>query len=114
MDVKWIIEMVDECFRGRDGLVREVKLKYKKYKESDFRDTTRSVRKVVKLWAVEDSHLTEDLEEMARWFESSRKVLEEARVIPENGDGEDGQNQGPEVVGEGVGATGHDDGPPLF
>ena len=70
--------MVDEMRRGRDGRIRVVCVKYRNAGETMNRVTERSVRKIVKLWGIDDLDLAEDLAELGRRFEESQKVLSTA------------------------------------
>ena len=75
---RWIMGMVDEMRRGRDGRIRVVYVKYRNAGETINRVTERSVRKIVKLWGIDDLDLAEDLAELGRRFEESQKVLSTA------------------------------------
>ena len=77
LDKKWIMGVVDSVERGRDGLIRMVDIRYKNASQSVFQLTNRTVRKVVKLWGIEDTHLNEDLAEMGRRFQAALKVMED-------------------------------------
>ena len=61
---KWIIGMVDELDRGRDGKVRRVFVKYQNYGEKNSRRTDRAVRSLVKIFDIEEYVLQEDLAEV--------------------------------------------------
>ena len=84
---KWIIGMVEEVEHGKDGVVREVKIKYCNASEQKLsltgdsskdktypRTTIRTVRKVVKLFSIEDAHLGEDIRE----FQEKMKHMPDA------------------------------------
>ena len=61
----WMLGMIAEIERSRDGLIRKVTLKYRNATESQDRTTDRSVRKLCKLWSEDDWNLQDDLAELA-------------------------------------------------
>ena len=73
---KWTIRMVDAVSKGVDGVIREVIVKYCNASEQDLgragqsstlpRYTERSVRKLVKIFSLEDVNLGEDLAELSK------------------------------------------------
>ena len=74
---KWTLGMVDELERGRDGVIRKAVIKYCNADEQKLGDgrgndstlpryTERAIRKLVKVFSIEESRLNEDLEEVAR------------------------------------------------
>ena len=67
--------IVDELKRGRDGRIRVVLIKYRNSKEGIDRVTERSVRKVVKLWGIDDLNLAEDLAELGKRFDDAKVLL---------------------------------------
>ena len=79
LEAKWTMGMVETVDKGRDGVIRKVIIKYcnageqslsleKKDKEdSTFpRYTERAVRKIVKIFSLEETNVAEDLAELAR------------------------------------------------
>ena len=73
---KWILGMVEEISKGRDGVLREVTVKYCNAAEQRLsltgdsskdktlpRYTIRSVRKMVKVFSLDDAHLCDDIKE---------------------------------------------------
>ena len=60
--------MVEDIERGRDTIIRMVNIKYYNGLSKTPQFTLRSVRKIVKLWDVDDMHLDEDLAELQRKF----------------------------------------------
>ena len=68
LDDKWTVGAIDSLERGRDGLIRMVQVKYKNAGENHLQITPRTVRQLVKLWSIDDHHLSEDLAEMERTF----------------------------------------------
>ena len=73
---KWTIGMVDSVSKGADGIIREVMIKYCNASEQNLgrgeqsgtlpRYTERSVRKLVKIFSLEDVNLGEDLAELSK------------------------------------------------
>ena len=62
----WTIGQVDQVITGRDGLIRRAWIKYYNPGEKNPRLTDRSVRRLVKLWSIDESSLAEDLAEVDR------------------------------------------------
>ena len=62
----WTIGQVDQVITGRDGLIRRAWIKYYNTGEKNPRLTDRSVRRLVKLWSIDESSLAEDLAEVDR------------------------------------------------
>ena len=69
-ETKWVIGIIDKVERSRDGLVRIVTVKYFNGLDKTPQFTKRTVRKLVKLWSVEDISLADDIAEMTRKFGS--------------------------------------------
>ena len=67
-DTKWVIGIIDEIERSRDGVVRIVVVKYFNGTDKTPQFTKRTIRKLVKLWSVEDVSLMDDIAEMNRKF----------------------------------------------
>ena len=65
---KWVIGKVDEIDRSRDNVIRMVTVKYFNGHNKTPEHTLRTVRKLVKLWNVDEMHLDEDLAELQRKF----------------------------------------------
>ena len=74
---KWTLGMVDELERGRDGVIRKAVIKYCNADEQKLGDgrgndstlpryTERAIRKLVKVFSIEETGLNDDLEEVAR------------------------------------------------
>ena len=63
-----MIGMVDDVERGRDNIIRMVNVKYYNGHNKTPQFTLRTVRKMVKLWNIDDMHLDEDLAELQRKF----------------------------------------------
>ena len=73
---KWIMGIVDKLEHGRDGRIRRLWVRYRNSNEDQDRVTDRTVRKVVKLWSIEDTGLAEDLAELGRRFEAAKLLLD--------------------------------------
>ena len=80
LDNKWLMGVVDSLERGRDGLIRMVDVRYKNANQNNFQVTNRTIRKVVKVWGIEDIHLGEDLAEVAKRFQEAQNNLEEGEI----------------------------------
>ena len=65
---KWVIGKVEEVERGRDNIIRMVRVKYFNGHNKTPEFSLRTVRKLVKLWDIDDLHLNEDLAELQRKF----------------------------------------------
>ena len=57
----WVIGIVDQIVRGRDGIIRKVIIKYTNFKENFSRLTERSARKLIRIWSADDPDLQVDL-----------------------------------------------------
>ena len=57
----WIMGVVDQVVRGRDGIIRRVIVRYRNTKEDFDRFTDRSVRKLIKIYSDDDPDLQLDL-----------------------------------------------------
>ena len=80
MSNKWLVGMVEEVKKGRDGILREVTVKYCNSTEQklslygDSREDrtlpcySRAVRKIVKIFSLEDACLEEDIKELQAKF----------------------------------------------
>ena len=67
LDNKWTVGKVDQVVRGRDQKIRKVIIKYKNASEENtFRFTERSVRKLVKLFSIDEHQIQEDLSELQK------------------------------------------------
>ena len=69
----WVMEMVDEVVKGRDGLIREVGIRYSNFSESSPRLTTTAVRSVVRLINVDEISSKDEMD-------SIRKVVEDTHL----------------------------------
>ena len=91
----WTIGEVDQVVVGRDGLIRRAIIKYFNASENDPENanyhpqfTDRSVRKLIKLWSVDECNLFDDLAEVQESFDSAR--------VNEGSD--DSVDQGPDLL----------------
>ena len=78
LDSKWIMGVVEKLQRGRDGLIRMVDIRYRTSIGHEV--TNRTIRKVVKLWGIEDIHLDEDLAELTKRFQLAQEVVNAQEV----------------------------------
>ena len=91
IDSRWIMGVVESVTRGRDELIRVVNIRYRNSSENQDRVTERSVRKVVKLWAIDEMDVAEDLAELGRRFRLAQGVVRGASAcVTENQAGLDG------------------------
>ena len=85
MSNKWLVGMVEEVKKGRDGILREVTVKYCNSTEQKLslygdssedrtlpRYTSRTVRKIVKIFSLEDACVEEDIEELHAKFKPDK------------------------------------------
>jgi hypothetical protein len=86
-DAKWTLGMVDELHRGRDGIIREAVIKYCNATEQklsltkgDAQDSTypryteRAVRRLVKIFSIEEDSLADDLAELSKKFQADKET----------------------------------------
>ena len=76
----WIMGKVDQIIRSRDGVIRRAIVKYRNSGENEDRVTDRSVRKLIKLYSVDDPDLQVDLDKV-------QARLEELQVLAKQGNG---------------------------
>ena len=60
----WTLGQVDQVVASRDGLIRRAIIKYFNAGDETPQFTDRSVRKLVKLWSIDESNLFDDLHEV--------------------------------------------------
>ena len=89
LDSKWIMGVVERLERGRDGLIRMVDIRYGT--STGHKVKNRTIRKVVKLWGIEDIHLDEDLAKLTKRFQLAQEVVNGQDV---GADAEGGQTDG--------------------
>ena len=94
---KWIVGMVDEAQKGRDGVLREVTVRYCNASEQRLtlegnsandstlsRYTVRAVRKIVKIFSLEDADLGDDIKEfLAKMKEMPRGYMDDEGMLQE-------------------------------
>ena len=61
---KWIIGQVENVTKGKDGLIREASIRYQNYNEDHSRITDRAVRKLVKLFSIDDASIQQEMQEV--------------------------------------------------
>ena len=57
----WIMGIIEQVIRGRDGVIRRVIVRYRNFKEDFDRFTDRSVRRLIKIYSTDDPDLQQDL-----------------------------------------------------
>ena len=57
----WIMGVIDQVVRGRDGIIRRVIVRFRNFKENFDRFTDRSAKKLIKIYSSEDPDLQHDL-----------------------------------------------------
>ena len=67
---KWIIGIIDQVIRSKDGRIRRVIVKYQNHNEEGPRFTERSVRKLVKIFDIDEYVLQDDLTELLKRLNS--------------------------------------------
>ena len=66
LDSEWTVGQVDQVFPSRDGIIRRVIVKYFNAGEDLPRLSDRSVRRLVKLWSLDEACLFDDLTELQK------------------------------------------------
>ena len=67
----WVLGVIDQIVKGRDGLARRALVQRKNASEETSRVTDRHVRKLVKIWSIEDMSIEDDLAELHRRIRNS-------------------------------------------
>ena len=67
----WSLGKIDQLVRGRDGMVRRVIIQYQNAKENFTRTSDRSVRSLIRIWAIDDQNIDEDLGKLESRLKSS-------------------------------------------
>ena len=84
-DGPWTVGMVESVVRSIDGVIRRAKIKYFNSTESSPRFTDRSIRKMVKLFHLEDGKWRDDMDLVKKKLEESgHKVVYEESAVPVN------------------------------
>ena len=68
----WTVGEVDQVISGRDGLIRRAIIKYYNASENHPQFTDRAVRKLVKLWSMDEACLFDDLAELQERINGAR------------------------------------------
>eukprot|EP00092_Neocalanus_flemingeri_P018101 GFUD01019591.1.p1 GENE.GFUD01019591.1~~GFUD01019591.1.p1 ORF type:complete len:2548 (-),score=673.50 GFUD01019591.1:927-8570(-) len=85
LDGPWTIGIVDEVVKSKDGIIRRVNVKYHNPTETEPRFTDRSVRKIVRLFNVEDGSWKEDMMKVqAKLSSVGIDVYHEEEVVDES------------------------------
>ena len=71
-----MIGRVDQVIRGRDGVIRRAVIRYRNASENIQRETERSVRKLIRLYSVDDPDLYQDLGELQRRIDQLQGQLD--------------------------------------
>ena len=81
----WTVGCVEEITGGKDGLIREAKIRYCNPSEGVPRFTSRPVRTIVRLFNIMDSHWRNDMEEVRKMLKAKGiDVVVEDRESSEN------------------------------
>ena len=64
LDDNWTVGQVDQIIRSKDGFVRRAVIKYFNAGDNHPQFTDRAVRKLVKLWSLDESAIYEDLHDV--------------------------------------------------
>ena len=78
----WVIGRVDQIMRGRDGVIRRAIIKYRNASENIQRETERSVRKLIRLYSVEDPDLYEDLGKLQKRIDQLEELADDVDDLP--------------------------------
>ena len=92
LDNKWMVGRVEQIVRGRDGKVRKVIIRYTNASEEIPRFTERSVRKLVKLFSINEFQVQDDLCELQKRIDKMQEVPIQSM--------DDSSSVGAEIVGE--------------
>ena len=93
LEIRWVLGRVDQVVKSeRDGKIRRVIVRYQNEKESFGRTTDRSVRKLVRLFSIDEHQVQEDLGELQRRIDELRGL--ERHISVDKPEGEDMDNSG--------------------
>ena len=93
LEIRWVIGRVDQVVRSeRDGKIRRVIVRYQNEKESFGRTTDRSVRKLVRLFSIDEHQIQEDLGELQRRIDDLQGLERHTQI--DNPEDEDIDNSG--------------------
>ena len=112
LDNKWSVGKVEQIVRGRDQKVRKVIVKYQNATENIPRFTERSVRKLVKLFSIDEFQIQNDLSELQKRIDKLQEKADQPSGpgddIAQTGGGDDEPPVVPED-GQAVQVQGVDD-----
>ena len=91
LDSAWTVGQVDQIIASRDGLIRRAIVKYFNAGEKQPRLSDRSVRKLVKLWSIDEACLFDDLTELQRRVDNTAV---DGQQVPQQEDHESDVPQG--------------------
>ena len=75
LDSNWVIGVIDQVVRSeRDNVIRRVIIRYQNKGENVPRFKDRSVRKIVKLFSVDEHHIQEDLAALQKHIDSLKET----------------------------------------
>ena len=84
LDGPWTMGVVNEVTRSSDGVIRRVSIKYFNASESSPRFTDRSIRKIVKLFNVEDGSWRDDMENIQQLLKELSIDIDVSETAPPN------------------------------
>lgn len=84
LEGKWIIGVIDTLERSRDDLIRMVWVRYQNAGETHSQLTSRTVRQMIKLWSIDDNHLSEDLAELEKRFGAAKGDQNDDKTVIED------------------------------
>ena len=61
---KWTVGQVESITKGKDGLIREASIRYQNHSDDHSRVTDRAVRKLVKLFSIDDASVHQEMQEV--------------------------------------------------
>ena len=81
----WVLGVIDQLVKGRDGLARRALVQRKNPSEETSRVTDRHIRKLVKIWSIEDISIEDDLAELHKRIQNSDKDGRLTGILEERG-----------------------------
>ena len=64
LDNAWSLGRIDQLVKSRDGFSRRAVIRYQNAKENFMRTSDRHIRSLIKVWAVDDQNVDEDLAQL--------------------------------------------------
>ena len=89
----WVLGIVEQLVRGRDGFSRRAIIKHRNASEDTARLSDRHVRKLVKVWSIEDQSIAEDIAAVHRKLVESDCGKRVADLVLEPGRGDSGYSE---------------------